>query len=56
LHYLAPKWARFPENEIGLEMKGFVRITDNDWFEFLSQKPGIDEVNFRRPRQREKTS
>jgi len=27
-------------------MKGFVGITDNDWFAFLSQQPGIDEVNF----------
>ena len=28
-------------------MKGFVGITDNDWFALLSQQPGIDEVNFR---------
>jgi hypothetical protein len=27
-------------------MKGSIGITDNDWFEFLSQQPGIDEVNF----------
>jgi putative restriction endonuclease len=27
-------------------MKGSVGVTDNDWFAFLSQKPGIDEVNF----------
>jgi len=27
-------------------MKGFVGVTDNDWFAFLSQQPGIDEVNF----------
>jgi len=27
-------------------MKGFVGITDNDWYAFLSQEPGIDEVNF----------
>ena len=30
-------------------MKGFVGITDNDWFAFLSQKPDIDEVNFWQP-------
>jgi len=27
-------------------MKSFVGVTDNDWFVFLSQQPGIDEVNF----------
>jgi len=27
-------------------MKCFVGVTDNDWFAFLSQQPGIDEVNF----------
>jgi len=27
-------------------MKGFVGVTDNDWFGFLSQQQGIDEVNF----------
>jgi len=30
-------------------MKGFVGVTDNDWFAFLSQQPGIDGVNFRQP-------
>jgi putative restriction endonuclease len=30
-------------------MKGFVGVTDNDWFTFLSQQPGIDEVNFWQP-------
>ena len=30
-------------------MKGFVGVTDNDWFEFLSKQPGIDEVNFWQP-------
>jgi putative restriction endonuclease len=30
-------------------MKGFVGITDNQWYEFLSQQPGIDEVNFWQP-------
>jgi len=30
-------------------MKGFVGVTDNDWFVFLSQQPGIDEVNFWQP-------
>jgi len=27
-------------------MKGFVNVTDIDWFAFLSQQAGIDEVNF----------
>ena len=30
-------------------MKEFVGVTDNDWFAFLSQQPGIDEVNFWQP-------
>jgi putative restriction endonuclease len=30
-------------------MKGFVGVTDNDWFVFLAQQPGIDEVNFWQP-------
>ncbi len=30
-------------------MKGFVGVTDNDWFAFLSQQTGIDEVNFWQP-------
>ena len=30
-------------------MKGFVGVTDNDWFEFLSKLPEIDEVNFWQP-------
>jgi len=30
-------------------MKGFVAVTDNDWFAFLSQQPEIDEVNFWQP-------
>jgi len=30
-------------------MKGFIGVTDNDWFAFLSQQPGIDEVNFWQP-------
>ena len=30
-------------------MKGFVGVTDNDWFAFLAQQPGIDEVNFWQP-------
>jgi len=37
-----PSWARFPENKIGPKMKGFVGVTDNDWFTFLSQQPGIE--------------
>jgi hypothetical protein len=31
-------------------MKGFVGVTDNDWFAFLSQQPEIDEVNFWQPK------
>jgi len=27
-------------------MKGFVGVTDNDSFAFLSQQPGIDRENF----------
>jgi hypothetical protein len=27
-------------------MKGFVGVMDNDWFAFLSQQLGVDEVNF----------
>jgi len=27
-------------------MKGLAGVMDNDWFAFLSQQPGIDEVNF----------
>jgi hypothetical protein len=32
-------------------MKGFVGVTDNEWFVFLSQQPGIDDMSFwgRRP-------
>jgi hypothetical protein len=30
-------------------MKGYVAITDREWFEFLSQRPEIDEVNFWQP-------
>jgi putative restriction endonuclease len=30
-------------------MKVFIGVTDNDWFEFLSQQSGIDEVNFWQP-------
>jgi putative restriction endonuclease len=30
-------------------MKGFVGVTDNEWFDFLSHQPGIDEVNFWQP-------
>jgi hypothetical protein len=36
-------------------MKGFVGATDNEWFAFLSQQPGIGEVNFQQPRRGEKT-
>ena len=27
-------------------MKGFVGVTNNDWFAFLAQQQGIDEANF----------
>lgn len=30
-------------------MRGYVGVTDNDWFSFLAQHPGIDEVNFWQP-------
>jgi len=30
-------------------MKGFVAVTDGDWFELLSQQPDLDEVNFWQP-------
>jgi putative restriction endonuclease len=30
-------------------MKGYVGVTDNDWFDFLSKQPEIDEVNFWQP-------
>lgn len=30
-------------------MNGFIGVTDNDWFAFLSQKSGIDEVDFWQP-------
>ena len=28
------------------EMKGFVGVTDNDWFAFFSHQPILDEVSF----------
>jgi hypothetical protein len=30
-------------------MKDFVGATDNDWRTFLSQQPGIDDVDFWQP-------
>ena len=30
-------------------MKSFVGVTDNNWFDFLSSIPDIDEVNFWQP-------
>jgi len=30
-------------------LKAFVGVTDNNWFQFLSSIPGIDEVNFWQP-------
>lgn len=31
-------------------MRGYVGVTDTDWYEFLSARPGLTEVNFWRPR------
>ena len=33
---------------------GSTGVTDNDWFDFLSQQPGIDGMNFWQARQRKK--
>lgn len=30
-------------------MRAFVGVTDNDWFRFLRNQPGVDEVNFWQP-------
>ena len=30
-------------------MNAFLAVTDNDWFEFLSRQPDLDEVNFWTP-------
>ena len=30
-------------------MKAFVGITDRDWFDLLSHRPQLDEVNFWQP-------
>jgi hypothetical protein len=30
--------------------KGFVGVTDHDWFAFLSKQPEMGEVNFWQPR------
>ena len=30
-------------------MAGSIGVTDTDWFAFLAQQPGIDEVNFWQP-------
>jgi len=30
-------------------MRGFVGVTDNEWFAFLARQPDIDEVNFWQP-------
>jgi hypothetical protein len=30
-------------------MKLYVGITDRDWYQFLSTRPGLDEVNFWQP-------
>jgi putative restriction endonuclease len=31
-------------------MRGYVAVTDNDWFDFLAVQPAVDEVNFWMPR------
>jgi putative restriction endonuclease len=31
-------------------MRGYVGVTDTDWYEFLSARPSLTEVNFWRPR------
>jgi len=49
LHSSQTKWGKFFLNQNRLKMKGFIGVTDNDWFAFLSQQPGIDEVNFWQP-------
>jgi len=41
--------AEIAQRSLRQQMKGFVGVTDNDWFAFLSQQPGIDEVNFWQP-------
>jgi hypothetical protein len=28
-------------------MNGWIGVTDNEWFDFLSRRSGIDEVNLR---------
>lgn len=30
-------------------MRGFIGVTDNDWFKFLASLPNVDEVNFWQP-------
>ena len=30
-------------------MRGTISITDWEWFQFLREQPGLDEVNFWRP-------
>jgi putative restriction endonuclease len=30
-------------------LKAFIGVTDNEWFNFLSRLPGIDEINFWQP-------
>jgi hypothetical protein len=37
-----PRWASFSKKKIGQKLLDFVAVTDNDWFAFLSQHPGID--------------
>ena len=34
---------------VGLTMKLYIGVTDNDWYSFLSQLSGVDEVNFWQP-------
>lgn len=33
----------------GKAMKGYIAVTDNDWFALLVEQPEIEEVNFWQP-------
>ena len=38
-----------PQGELSSRMKLWIGITDDDWFEFPSGRPDLDEVNFWQP-------
>jgi len=42
--FLTTQMGKISLKQNRLKMKGFVGVTDNDWFTFLSQQPGIDEL------------